>query len=520
MLSAADSRAGRQVAVKIMISLPAGAFTRLRRVVSGLDHPNIVGVIDAGQTADGLSYIVMELLEGEDLERRIEREHRLHLAATAQLLTQAASALDAAHCREIVHGNLKPSNLFLGRTAGGMHVRVLDFGFPAAPGAATPYMAPEQARLGEVTVRTDIYAIGGILYQALAGRPPLSGSGVEADPTPLRTLVPELPPGVEGVVHKALARRTLDRFATVGELADAFVSSAHPPHRIATAVAAGPGSRQVALDDAPTPPLELQDQLDELKTPPLERVAREKPGRLTDEMRLPKVLAPEVDDAQTQPAIDLRSVGRPSEVSADRGLSRVVTAAEPADATLEVMIAPAGRAGRVALLCVTFVLVAGGIGAGVWLAWPTGQPRPGSSPSPDGAPQVDLAPAADGAQPDLGLDVAIRDRGPQPDRQLPDLRVVRRRRPGRRRHVTEPPVSQQPSAVPGVLQVGTRAEGGMVSAEIYLDGEKIGESPLYHRGVAPGLHRLEARRQGYRSVSRQVRVLSGEEQSVVLELQR
>jgi serine/threonine-protein kinase len=241
----------RKVAVKVLkseLSVDGAQVQRFfneARATSAIRHPNIVEVIDVGRLADGVPYLVMELLEGESLGQRLERLGSFDIPLALDYAHQAASALVAAHALKIVHRDLKPDNLFLvpdQRLADRELVKVLDFGIAklrgdlAAPPFDTmvgavlgtpPYMSPEQCRglPEEIDERTDVYALGIILYEMLCGRPPFVADGagelmmmhMTAKPEPPSQLRPDISPELERVILRALEKRREDRFRSMSE---------------------------------------------------------------------------------------------------------------------------------------------------------------------------------------------------------------------------------------------------------------------------------------------------------------
>ncbi len=214
-------------------------------ITNDLKHPHIVNVCDFNKTPDGTPYFVMELLDGEDLESRLKRIGRFALDKVASILTQTASALEAAHNRGVVHRDLKPQNLYLVQHGDESdHVKILDFGISKVKSGntmtrqrtviGTPYyMAPEQARglSSMVDRRTDVFATGVLLYEMIAGIQPFVGNSADAviyqvvheEPTPLSELRPEVNTELEAVVARAMAKKPDDRFPTMKALALAFV---------------------------------------------------------------------------------------------------------------------------------------------------------------------------------------------------------------------------------------------------------------------------------------------------------
>lgn len=218
-------------------------FEREARSAANLKSPHVVQVMDYGFEADA-PYLVMELLEGEDLGQRLHRIGRMSLPDTARVLLQVGKALRKAHDAGIAHRDLKPANLFIARVDDEEVVKVLDFGIAkeqhAAVGDVTKtgeimgsphYMSPEQVRAEkDLDHRTDIWSMGVILYRMLAGELPFPGDQIGpvlakilTDPIPQITRVaPDLPPAIDQFFLRALARDKAYRFPSIGEMVDAF----------------------------------------------------------------------------------------------------------------------------------------------------------------------------------------------------------------------------------------------------------------------------------------------------------
>ena len=224
-------------------------FEREARAAAALQSPNVVHVQDYG-VEDDTPYLVMELLQGEDLGQRLSRLGRLSLPETARILMQVGKALRKAHEGGIVHRDLKPANLFLMRADDDEVVKVLDFGIAkevASVGEATKtgevmgsphYMSPEQARADKgVDHRADVWALGVILYRAVTGALPFPGdvlgavlSRILVDPVPpVGSVAPDLPASLDGFFAKAMAKSKEHRFQSVREMVDAFVGIAGLP---------------------------------------------------------------------------------------------------------------------------------------------------------------------------------------------------------------------------------------------------------------------------------------------------
>jgi Tol biopolymer transport system component len=241
-----DVRHDRKVALKVLrpeLSAILGAerFLAEIKTTANLQHPHILGLFDSGEAA-GLVYYVMPFVEGESLRDRLKREHQLPVDEAVRLAREIADALEYAHQRGIVHRDIKPENILLH----GGHAVVADFGIALAASRSdggsrmtetgmslgTPhYMSPEQA-MGEreITPKTDIYALGCVLYEMLTAEPPFVGATAQAiiarvmteQPRSLTLQRQTIPPHVEAVVHRALQKLPADRFASAAQFAEAL----------------------------------------------------------------------------------------------------------------------------------------------------------------------------------------------------------------------------------------------------------------------------------------------------------
>jgi serine/threonine-protein kinase len=242
---AEDTRHHRRVAVKVLkpelaATLGPERFLREIEIAARLDHPHILPLYDSGE-ATGLLYYVMPYVEGESLRDRLSRDKQLSVDEALTIAREVADALSYAHSRGVIHRDIKPENILL---AGG-HARVADFGIARAIDAAsgdrvtstglavgTPsYMSPEQA-LGQVDLdgRSDLYSLGCVLYEMLAGVPPFSGPTVEsivrqhvaAEPVPVTTHRPAVPAAVAAALMRALSKVPADRFNPAAQFAEAL----------------------------------------------------------------------------------------------------------------------------------------------------------------------------------------------------------------------------------------------------------------------------------------------------------
>src|SRR6266498_3055477 len=227
-------RLKRKAALKVLApELASDERFRERFVIeselaASLEHPNIVPIYDAGE-ADGLLYIAMRLIEGRDLKTLIEREGSLDPDRTVSLISQVASALDAAHAKGLIHRDVKPANVLIGGTD---HAYLTDFGLTKRPDQTTgltktgqfmgslDYAAPEQFEGKPLDARTDVYSLGCVAYECLTGEVPFKADNqaalvyahlLTAPPVPSAKR-PELPPGLDVVVAKAMAKKPEDRY--------------------------------------------------------------------------------------------------------------------------------------------------------------------------------------------------------------------------------------------------------------------------------------------------------------------
>ncbi len=243
-----DLKHDRDVAIKVLhpdlgAALGGERFLIEIRTTARLQHPHILPLLDSGE-ADGLLYYVMPLVTGETLRARLERERQLPIADAVRIAREVASALDYAHRQNVIHRDIKPENILLHDGS----ALVADFGIALAVQSAggarmtqtglslgTPqYMSPEQA-MGERTIdaRSDLYALGAVTYEMLAGDAPFLGSNVQAivakvlseKPTPLHMLRDTVPEHIEAAVLMALAKLPADRFASAAEFASALAAS-------------------------------------------------------------------------------------------------------------------------------------------------------------------------------------------------------------------------------------------------------------------------------------------------------
>jgi serine/threonine-protein kinase len=255
-----DTQLGRDVAIKLLrpeyLRDPdfSSRFRQEAQNAASLNHPNVVSVFDYGEDPDG-PYIVMEFVDGEDLATILRRNGSLPPPQAARIAAAVARALAAAHARGIVHRDVKPGNVLIGRDG---RVKVVDFGIARAvaeaqmtlPGTtlgSVHYFSPEQARGESATNESDIYSLGIVLFEMLTGTRPWEGDSAAAvalarlsGPVPDPMLVrPSIPPDLAAITRKALAPLPIDRFASATAMADALESSRTAAGAVGPGAAAG-----------------------------------------------------------------------------------------------------------------------------------------------------------------------------------------------------------------------------------------------------------------------------------------
>ena len=249
---------GERVALKllrpeVLTSADAVArFDREARAAVKIKSEHVARIIDVGRLENGAPYMVMEYLEGRDLAQWLEQRGPLPVEQAVELVLQACEAIAEAHVLGIIHRDLKPANLFCIERSGLPSIKVLDFGISKLTGTSAPvgdmsmtrtqslmgspfYMSPEQMQsIRTIDVRSDIWALGVILFELVSQRLPFNGDGIPelavnimSAPTPaLRAFCPDAPPLLEQVIQKCLEKERANRYANVAELAQALVGLA------------------------------------------------------------------------------------------------------------------------------------------------------------------------------------------------------------------------------------------------------------------------------------------------------
>lgn len=254
-------------------------FSREAKAASRISHPHAVNVTDFGEAENGVVFLVMEYLDGRTLKEIIRSEGPMALPRVVEIVRQVAGALDAAHSQGVVHRDLKSDNIMLSQTAGADWAKVLDFGIAkiqqpesfadadlTAPNlvVGTPqYMSPEQcSQAGTIDARSDIYSLGVIVFEMLAGHVPFTGESptvimmkqVQDRAPSIMADRPELPPAIDQILTKVLAKQPADRFQSAGELSEALAQTTE------TVAAANANPVADTVANAPV----VEDDLDEV----------------------------------------------------------------------------------------------------------------------------------------------------------------------------------------------------------------------------------------------------------------
>jgi serine/threonine-protein kinase len=270
-----------QVAIKFMLPdavsdrEQVARFLREARAAAKIKNEHVARVMDVDVMQSGMPYIVMEYLDGQDLGALLEKSGALPMSDTIDYVVQACDALADAHALGIIHRDFKPSNVFLARRRDGKLVtKILDFGISkmkvgevamtstVALMGSPAYMSPEQMLSSrDVDLRTDIWAVGVTLYQLLSGVLPFNGTTVpevcahviHVEPAPLRSVRPQIPPGLETVVMRCLVKDRNRRFQNMAELVAALLPFANPLTAVASSRASRAAGPAVAGDPRPHP---------------------------------------------------------------------------------------------------------------------------------------------------------------------------------------------------------------------------------------------------------------------------
>ncbi len=381
---------GKKLAIKIIradvAELPEAPqrFLLEAKAASAVGNEHIIDIIDFGALSDGAAYLVMEFLEGSPLSALIEGKSGLPGTRILTLASQIAEGLGAAHQAGIVHRDLKPANIFVIDRKGEDFIKVLDFGVAQMAHAATSkltqagviigtphYMSPEQILGGQIDHRSDIYALGVIMYELAAGYVPFNAEHYLAilhqhlhlAPRPFTSLSPsvQVSPGLEAIIFRCLAKQPEQRYASMAEV-----------RRELDAVAHGRAPRGTLIGHAPVVPVaglvagSMAGGVSETGPHGATRMALEQSAKAPDLTGLPTLVLPAV------PA------SRPRGMEAKGRARRRYL----------------GTAALLALLCVIWFVAAGGQRKAGKVAWPDVAVAPGVTESrPVGAPEAPVSPA-------------------------------------------------------------------------------------------------------------------------------
>jgi serine/threonine protein kinase len=402
---------GRAVAIKVLNVQPGERsqavmrFEREIKALASVKSPYVAQAIDADTLEDGSPYLVMEYLEGRDLRAEVKRRGRIPFPEAIAYIVQACEGVSAAHSISIIHRDLKPHNLFVTHLSGNRQIKILDFGIAkfldsSDPGltatdlaVGTPlYMSPEQLCEPEaVSKRSDVWALGVVLYELIAGVSPFAanmpGAVVAAvtleDPVPLQLHVPELPDAVQAIIEHALTKSYEHRIASVEELAYRLRPHGLPTDAIVAPESPEPAPRQQLTRESLRPELsaKIRNEIDAFEAT--------SPGRGKRDVdalqRLPslkKLSIPVTKPAVPVKRVDAHEAQVPSQLSIPVEISRDAIRRLHEEATIHSVEHPAlPRAGAMKWrygIAIGGVIVISAIGVGLRLL---GRPNP--TPLPD-----------------------------------------------------------------------------------------------------------------------------------------
>jgi serine/threonine protein kinase len=422
-------------------------FKQEAQVSAQLKHPNIVTIYDIGE-ADGMSYLAMEFIDGIGLEKVISEAGKLPLERAASLAAQVADALDFAHRNNVVHRDIKPANIMVET---GDRVKVTDFGIAKVTNSGdhltvtgsllgTPsYMSPEQARGSEIDGRSDLFAVGAVFYEMLAGKKAFRGDSITGlifkiiteEPQPIRELDPDIPDEVVKIIAKSLAKSPDGRYQTGREFADDLLSL--------TRAGSMPTMRQSELGTAPF------------------RVGAGDPGPTL----APTLATPPTVAGATQPRIsEPTRLSEPTRVSAKTGAHAPIVSPPPPRPTGKPPQKKGSNMGILLALGAVFLLFVVAAGAAGWYFFMRKKPVDTAQVEP-----TTLAGAeAPSAPPSLVPDTTLAAATPQTEAAAPTpppttLRAAVAPPPQTvPREVTQPPSSSAPPA-PSFLDQEPQTDG-------------------------------------------------------------
>jgi serine/threonine protein kinase len=536
-------------------------FRQEAQITSALGHPHIVEVIDFNELDDGSAYIVMELLEGENLADRLLREKKLNLGQAASILRQTVGALEVAHAKGVIHRDLKPANIFLCRRDDrDDYVKVVDFGISKVLGAkvaltktseiiGTPhYMAPEQIMSEDRTVidqRSDVYAMATITFEMLAGNTPFSADSVPAllyrildFPAPnVQEFREEIPEAIGRVLQMAMQKEPGSRFDSIRKFWHAFVEELRRQEDTLNSETGDQGAAAAAMKItmgpllSPTiPPVLPSKQVpltDQDLVPPAQRVPTGEQQSPAGESQNQDGFAHDPTMASgTRPTLATNSL--PRTLAQENGALLELATTEPpvekvessradvpntlsaADDLISLRLKRRGILGTKNALLILITVGALGLSLFFYLR---GQRQSAALPptpptKPDARAQPQTAPATD-----------RRDSGPA-DLAIPRLANPFRDQGAKAKPPKRPTTLKTPKIRTSTLSVSTRFDGKIVPAYIYLDGKRVGEAPFFKSGLKPGSYRLMVRRAGFKSTFKTVILAPGKKLTTVIDLKK